>query len=122
MTVCSTRPTTASSSPRSLVAICPSTTSAWIAGPRRVARLVRRGDEVLRSVDSSGAVRFAGTGYRVGNRYIGETVGVRLLGDTVQITLDGALVRTHRARHDKSKEFGALAQPNGKPRRNSGVA
>jgi transposase InsO family protein len=76
-----------------------------------------RGTEVLRIVDKHGSVSFAGTGYRVGNRYVGITVGVRLAGDTVQITLDGALLRTHRARHDRSKEFGALAQPKGKPRR-----
>ena len=55
--------------------------------------------------------------YRVGNRYVGTTVEVRLVSDTVQIALDGALLRTHRARHDKTKEFGALAQPKGKPRR-----
>ena len=76
-----------------------------------------KGGEVLRGVDKHGSISFAGTGYRVGNRFIGQSVGVRLVGDTVQITLDGALVRTHRARHDRSKEFGALAQPNGKPRR-----
>ena len=76
-----------------------------------------KGTEVLRTVDPSGSVSFAGTAYRVGNRYRRELVGVRLVGDTVQITLDGALLRTHRARHDKTKEFGALAQPNGKPRR-----
>jgi transposase InsO family protein len=75
------------------------------------------GTEVLRIVDKHGSVSFAGTGYRVGNRHRGETVGVRLIGDSVQITLDGALLRTHRARHDRSKEFGALAQPNGKPRK-----
>jgi len=39
----------------------------------------------------------------------------------VQITIDGDLVRTHKARHDRSKEFGALAMPNGKPR-SHGVA
>ena len=77
-----------------------------------------KGAEVLRGVDHSGSVSFAGTMYRVGNRFIGQTAGVRLVGDAVQITIDGALVRTHRARHDRSKEFGALAQPNGKPRRN----
>ena len=60
---------------------------------------------------------FGGTAYRVGNRFIGHIAGVRLVGDTVQITIDGALIRTHRASHDRSKEFGALAQPNGKPRR-----
>ena len=76
-----------------------------------------KGAEVLRGVDKDGSISFAGTGYRVGNRFIGQTVGVRLVGDTVQITLDGALLRTHRARHDKTKEFGALAQPRGKPRR-----
>jgi transposase InsO family protein len=81
-----------------------------------------KGNEVFRGIDSGGSVSFAGTGYRVGNRYIGQLAGVRLVGDTVQITIDGALVRTHRARHDKSKEYGAFAQPNGKPRRSSGVA
>jgi transposase InsO family protein len=80
------------------------------------------GDEVLRKVDSSGSLCFAGTQYRVGNRHIGQLVGVRLVADTVQITQDGVLLRTHRARHDKSKEFGALAQPNGKPRRGRDVA
>jgi transposase InsO family protein len=77
------------------------------------------GTEVLRTVDNQGAVSFAGTAYRVGNNYKGRVAGVRIAGDTVQITLDGDLVRTHKARHDRSKEFGALAMPNGKPRRKS---
>ncbi|MCA1704099.1 MAG: IS481 family transposase [Actinobacteria bacterium] len=81
-----------------------------------------KGGEVLRVVDSSGALSFAGAAYRVGNKYIRQVAGVRLVGDTVQITIDEVLVRTHKARHDKSKEFGALAQPNGKPRRNKSVA
>jgi transposase InsO family protein len=76
-----------------------------------------KGGEVLRIVDPHGSVSFAGTAYRVGNRYRRMTVGVRLVGDTVQISLDGVLLRTHRARHDRSKEFGALAQPRGKPRK-----
>ncbi len=76
-----------------------------------------KGTEVQRIVDPHGSVSFAGTAYRVGNRYRRMTVGVRLVGDTVQITLDDVLLRTHRARHDRSKEFGALAQPNGKPRK-----
>ncbi len=74
-----------------------------------------RGDEVLRKVDPSGAVSFAGTNYRVGNRYRRMTAGVRLVGDTIQITVGGELVRTHRARHDKSKEFGALSNPTANP-------
>jgi transposase InsO family protein len=76
-----------------------------------------KGGEVLRIVDPHGSVSFAGTDYRVGNGYRRQTVGVRLVEDTVQITLDGTLLRTHRARHDPSKEFGALAQPKGKPRK-----
>jgi hypothetical protein len=75
------------------------------------------GEEVLRKVDPSGSISFAGTPYRVGNRYAGQVVGVRLVADTVQIAQDGLLLRTHRARHDRAKEFGALAQPNGKPRK-----
>lgn len=75
------------------------------------------GGEVLRKVDPSGSISFAGAGYRVGNRYVGQIVGVRVVSDTVQITQEGLLLRTHRARHDKTKEFGALANPGGRPRR-----
>jgi hypothetical protein len=67
-------------------------------------------------------VSFAGYGYRVGNRYRAQTVGVRLVGDTVLITQDDGVLRTHRARHDRSKEFGALANPTGRPRRARDVA
>jgi transposase InsO family protein len=80
------------------------------------------GEEVLRKVDSTGGISFAGTGYRVGNHYRGQTVGVRIVGDTVQITQEGKLLRTHRARHDPTKEYGALARPKGKPRRTQNVA
>ena len=62
-------------------------------------------------------VSFAGTTYRAGNRSIGHVVGVRVVGDTVQIAQNGLLLRTHRARHDKLKEFGALNNPGGRPRR-----
>ena len=72
---------------------------------------------MLRSVDNQGAVSFAGVAYRAGNPYRGMIAGVRIVGDTVQVTIDGKLIRTHKARHDRSKEFGALAMPNGKPRR-----
>jgi len=65
------------------------------------------GDVVYRSVDNSGSISFAGTSYRAGNGYKGQLAGVRLVGDTVQITIDGDLIRTHKARHDRSKEFGA---------------
>jgi hypothetical protein len=60
-------------------------------------------------VDKHGSISFAGSGYRVGNKFIGTTVGVRVVSGTIQITLDDALLRTHRARYDRLKEFGALA-------------
>ncbi len=75
------------------------------------------GTEVLRKVDASGSVSFAGTLYRVGNRYARRVVDVRVVGDTVQIAQDGMLLRTHRVRHDKLKEYGALANPGGRPRK-----
>lgn len=75
------------------------------------------GSEVLRIVDSSGGISFAGTGYRVGNPYRGQTVGVRIVADTVRASQDGILIRTHQARHDSAKEHGALARHNGKPLR-----
>jgi hypothetical protein len=42
--------------------------------------------------------------------------------ETVQITQAGTLLRTHRARHDKTKKFGALNNPGGRPRRSHDVA
>jgi hypothetical protein len=88
---------------------------AFLAQPK--AKAPTKGDEVLRKVDPTGAVSFAGTNYRVGNAYRGWLAGVRIVGDTVQITVDGVLIRTHQSRHDKSKEYSAFAQPKGKPRR-----
>jgi transposase InsO family protein len=88
---------------------------AFLAQPR--AKAPTKGDEVIRKVDVTGAVSFAGTNYRVGNAYRGRLAGVRIVGDTVQITIDDVLIRTHQSRHDTSKEFSAFAQPNGKPRR-----
>ena len=81
-----------------------------------------KGGEVLRKVDPSGSVSFAGTPYRVGNQFKRQLAGVRLVGDTAQITVEGTLVRTHKARLDRSREFGALAQPDGKPRRPQSAA
>ncbi len=69
-------------------------------------------------VDRCGSVSFAGIGCRVGNRYAGQ-VGGRVVASTVQITQDGLLLRTHRTRHDRLKEFGALDNPGGRPRRSS---
>jgi transposase InsO family protein len=75
------------------------------------------GVAVMRKVDPSGHISFAGTAYRVGNDYIRQEVEVRLVGDSVQISRAGRLLRTHAARHDKQKEHGAFANPGGRPRK-----
>lgn len=75
------------------------------------------GVPVLRQVDLWGDVSFAGTGYYVGKRHRGKEVEVYLIGDTVQIFLAGVLIRTHIARHDKTKLHGAFATPKGRPRK-----
>jgi transposase InsO family protein len=82
--------------------------------PRRPATV---GVPVLRKIDGSGSLSFAGHAYRVGNRYKRMSAVVTVVGGTVQIAVDGQLVRTHPIRHDRSKEHGAFANPAGKPDR-----
>jgi transposase InsO family protein len=84
---------------------------------RRPPRPASVGVAVLRKVDSSGAVSFAGHPYRVGNAYKRMSATVTIVGATVQITVDGRLVRTHPIRHDRAKEHGAFANPTGRPTR-----
>jgi transposase InsO family protein len=80
------------------------------------------GVPVIRLTDSHGIVSFAGTSYRVGSRFARKQVEVRVTGDTVQILCDGKLVRTHPARHDRQKEFGAFANPGGRPQRKNSAS
>jgi transposase InsO family protein len=85
--------------------------------PSPRARPATTGTVVVRKVDTSGSVSFAGASYRVGNAYKRMQVEVTVVGDTVHISATGALVRTHPIRHDRSKEHGAFANPSGRPRR-----
>ena len=73
---------------------------------------------VLRKVDPTGHVSFAGSGYFVGRRR-GEQVEVRLVGEAVQISRAGELIKTHAIKHDRSKEHGAFATPAGRPHRSN---
>lgn len=72
---------------------------------------------VTRKVDSSGSVSFAGAAYRVGNQYARRQVQVAVVGDDVEISIGQELIRRHKARHDRTREHGALANPGGRPRR-----
>jgi transposase InsO family protein len=90
------------------------------APPRpRPAPPLASGPSVKRKVDPTGYVSFAGRGYFVSNRLRGEQVEVRLAGDTVQISQAGVLLKTHAARHDRSKEHGAFSTPQGRPHRSN---
>jgi hypothetical protein len=55
--------------------------------------------------------------YRVGNTYRRRQVQVAVVGDTVEISVGNQLIRTHKTRHDRTREHGALANPGGRPHR-----
>ncbi len=72
---------------------------------------------VTRKVDSSGSVCFAGTSYRVGSKHRRRQVQVAVVGDTVEISVGNELIRSHKVKHDRTREHGALANPGGRPHR-----
>jgi len=72
---------------------------------------------VTRKVDASGNVSFAGANYRVGSAYRRRQVQVAVVGDTVEISVGEQLIRSHRVKHDRTREHGALANPGGRPHR-----
>src|SRR5436309_15724881 len=84
--------------------------------PRRPRR--RSGDTtpfVTRLVDPRGAISFAGAEYKAGADYRRRSVQVGVVDGAVVIAVDGETIRTHPIRHDRTKEHGALANPNGRP-------
>lgn len=90
----------------------------WRRQPRaRPVRPPTVGQPVVRKVDSSGGISFAGVSYRVGNGHRREQVEVRVVGDTVEISQNGKLLRVHPVKHDPTKAHGAFANPGGKPDR-----
>lgn len=72
---------------------------------------------VTRKVDSSGNVSFAGSNYRVGNKFRRRQVQVAVVDGTVEISIGEELIRVHPIRHDRTREHGALANPGGRPHR-----
>ena len=86
--------------------------------PRRAGR--RAGDStspVTRLVDRTGAVSFAGARYKVGTSLARRNVEVAIADGRVEIRSDSQTLATYPIRHDRSKEHGALANPNGRPRK-----
>jgi hypothetical protein len=90
----------------------------WRRQPRaRPVRPATVGQPVVRKVDSSGGISFAGVSYRAGNPFRRQQVEVRVVVDTVEISQDGRLLRVHPVKHDPIKAHGAFANPGGKPDR-----
>lgn len=74
------------------------------------------GMRVVRAVDSSGSLSFAGASYRVGRSWSGRRVEVAIVAGSVQISEHDKVIRVHQIKHDRSKEHGAFATPKGRPR------
>ena len=90
----------------------------WRKQPRaRPVRPPTVGRRVIRKVDSSGNISFAGTSYRVGNAYRRQQVEVTVVGDTVEISAGSRLIRTHPAKHNPDRAHGAFANPGGRAKR-----
>lgn len=80
------------------------------------ARPPSSGTTVVRVVDSSGSVSFAGASYRAGRSWARRQVEVAIVAGSVQISEHGKVIRVHQIKHDRSKEHGAFATPKGRPR------
>jgi transposase InsO family protein len=84
---------------------------------RSPARAVTSGPMVTRVADGNGCVSFAGSTYRAGRAWARQRITVAVVAGSVQLSADGAVIRVHPIRHDRAKEHGAYATPNGRPRK-----
>ena len=55
--------------------------------------------------------------YRAGRSWARRQIDVAIVGASVQLSVDGKVIRVHPIRHDRTKEHGAFATPNGRPRK-----
>jgi Integrase core domain len=83
----------------------------------RRARDATAGLTVTRLADGAGVVSFAGTPYPAGRRWARTPIDVSIVAGSVQLSKDGKLIRLHPIRHDRARELGAFANPQGRPRR-----
>jgi transposase InsO family protein len=84
---------------------------------QRRARDATVGLTVTRKADSKGVVSFAGSAYACGRQWARTDVQVAIVAGSVQLAVEGRVVRVHPIRHDRAKELGAFATPNGRPRK-----
>jgi hypothetical protein len=86
----------------------------------RVARKNRdatKGLTVTQLASHDGQVTFAGTTYRAGRMWARAFIDVTTVAGSVQLSKDGKVIRVHPIRHDRSRELGAFANPQGRARR-----
>ncbi len=83
----------------------------------RPGRDATAGLTVTRLADGGGVVSFAGTPYACGRRWARAAIDVSIVAGSVQLAKDGNIIRVHPIRHDRAREFGAFANPKGRPRR-----
>jgi transposase InsO family protein len=86
----------------------------------RIARKTRdatAGLTVRRLASHDGQVTFAGTTYRAGRSWARSFIDVTIVAGSVQLSKDGKVIRVHPIRHDRSRELGAFANPQGRARR-----
>ena len=77
------------------------------------------GPTVLRLVDTKGEIGFAGKNYSCGKKWAGQHAHVTVVGNEVHFVIDGQLVRIQPVRHDRAREHGAYARPNGQARKHT---
>ena len=87
------------------------------AGVSRWARDPTAGLTVTRLADGAGVVSFAGPPYACGRRWARTAIDVTIVAGSVQLSRDGKVIRVHPIRHDRSRELGVFANPEGRPRR-----
>jgi len=75
----------------------------------------------MRIADANGGVSFAGASYRAGRAWARAQITVAIVAGSVQLSVDDKVIRVHPIRHDRAKEHGAFATPNGRPRKARGA-
>jgi transposase InsO family protein len=83
----------------------------------RQARDATTGLTVTRLANADGTITFAGTEYRAGRSWARTFLDITIVAGSVQISKDGKVIRVHPIRHDRHRELGAFANPQGRARR-----
>jgi len=88
----------------------------------RRARDATTGLTVTRLANNTGVITLAGQTYPAGRRRARTSIDVTTVAGSVQLSEDGKVIPVHPIRHDRSKELGAFANPQGRPRRKNSAA